>query len=341
MATTTPQPATAQAPHFAGYGRPIMIVGMPRSGTTWLGKLFDSHPDTLYLHEPDSSYRMAGVSLAPSRRDYDQLSATTRDYIAAMLTRRDPRTTGKLPQFRKSYQGGYRYFLRTGLVMANRVTHRLRFSLPVPDFARPRRRAQVRPVLKSIESTGRVGLLVRHLGGPIVILLRHPCGQIASTLNGESKNKFSTDELAADDLDVFRQLLQGADEHSGDVDLNQIQTLPPLERLAWRWRLLNDKAVAEAERHADLYVVRYEDLCARPESTLRQLFTQCDLDLQQQTLNFIAASTSQSSDGYYSVYKNPQHSAQRWRQQLSGEQAERIRRVVHNGPAGRLFADDF
>lgn len=29
----------------------ILLFGLPRSGTTWLGKLFDSHPDTLYRHE--------------------------------------------------------------------------------------------------------------------------------------------------------------------------------------------------------------------------------------------------------------------------------------------------
>ena len=31
----------------------ILIVGAPRSGTTWLAKILDSHPDVLYRHEPD------------------------------------------------------------------------------------------------------------------------------------------------------------------------------------------------------------------------------------------------------------------------------------------------
>jgi len=32
----------------------LFIVGMTRGGNTWLGKIFDAHPDVLYRHEPDS-----------------------------------------------------------------------------------------------------------------------------------------------------------------------------------------------------------------------------------------------------------------------------------------------
>lgn len=41
----------------------LLIFGIPRSGTTWLGKLFDSHPDIVYLHEPDSQFRTNNVPL--------------------------------------------------------------------------------------------------------------------------------------------------------------------------------------------------------------------------------------------------------------------------------------
>ena len=32
----------------------LFIVGMTRGGNTWLGKIFDAHPDVFYRHEPDS-----------------------------------------------------------------------------------------------------------------------------------------------------------------------------------------------------------------------------------------------------------------------------------------------
>ena len=43
---------------------PILILGAPRSGTTWLAKIIDSHPDVLYRHEPD---KLAAEPVAPHR----------------------------------------------------------------------------------------------------------------------------------------------------------------------------------------------------------------------------------------------------------------------------------
>ena len=37
------------------FGSRVMLVGSPRSGTTWMAKIIDSHPQVLYRHEPDST----------------------------------------------------------------------------------------------------------------------------------------------------------------------------------------------------------------------------------------------------------------------------------------------
>jgi sulfotransferase family protein len=41
--------------YAAALAAPILILGAPRSGTTWLAKIVDSHPDVLYRHEPDAT----------------------------------------------------------------------------------------------------------------------------------------------------------------------------------------------------------------------------------------------------------------------------------------------
>ena len=46
---------------------PLLLFGMPRSGTTWLGKIFDSHPRVLYRHEPDTWQRLTDVPIVAGR----------------------------------------------------------------------------------------------------------------------------------------------------------------------------------------------------------------------------------------------------------------------------------
>lgn len=328
-------------PTLSDYGEPILLTGMPRSGTTWFGKLFDSHPDTLYLHEPDSIRpEIIKLSLAPTA---DAITpAQVRDYLRRLLAVRAPKVTGKLPLFRKAYQRADQHYLRNLWIYGNKLAARSGRSLKVPDLVGHGRRHRVRPVWKSIDATGRLNLLAPQFPGHIFVLVRHPCGQIGSTLRGESLRKFDSNTLTAQDHNAFRELIDGAGALADGLTMATLRGLSSEQRLAWRWRLVNDIALARAEAAPDrIIVVRYEDLCADPLTTIRGLFARCGLSPHPQTETFIGASTGHSDDGYYSVYKNPLQAARQWRQELSEAQVAQIRDVVIGGPSGRLFADDF
>ncbi len=60
----------------------ILIVGLPRSGTTWIGKLLDSSPLTLYLHEPDSFFRIPCLPYAPELADLKHWLPFSQRYLA-------------------------------------------------------------------------------------------------------------------------------------------------------------------------------------------------------------------------------------------------------------------
>jgi len=62
---------------------PILIFGLPHSGTTWIGKLFDSHPDTLYRHEPDSVYRLA-IPLFPDKSEALRYQQELEKHVATL-----------------------------------------------------------------------------------------------------------------------------------------------------------------------------------------------------------------------------------------------------------------
>ena len=69
--------------------RTVLLFGMPRSGTTWLGKIFDSHPDTLYRHEPDSRGTLNTLPMLPIESDVEKHRSFLLDYVAKLPAIRD------------------------------------------------------------------------------------------------------------------------------------------------------------------------------------------------------------------------------------------------------------
>ena len=66
-------------------GKSLLLVGMARSGTSWIGKIFDSQPTTLYKHEPDRS--IPDVPMIPRLEDVGMDSTPT---AATRIKERNP-----------------------------------------------------------------------------------------------------------------------------------------------------------------------------------------------------------------------------------------------------------
>jgi len=89
---------------------------------------------------------------------------------------------------------------------------------------------------------------------------------------------------------------------------------------------------------SDRYMaVRYEDVCREPLAEVGRMFDFCGLSMNPQTRAFVAASTGQSQDGYYSVYKNPEIAAWKWQDELDQETIERIMAIASRSPLGAEY----
>src|SRR5215472_18562499 len=119
----------------------IFLFCSARSGSTWLAKVFDSHPDLLYLHEPDTHDRGSDLlphwfSDTPGARDIEN----TRRYLDRLIRARALRTVGIRPFFRKSYRGATAEKLRLGMVYGAKLAERAGLqefadSFEIPDLA--------------------------------------------------------------------------------------------------------------------------------------------------------------------------------------------------------------
>ncbi|HKY09650.1 MAG TPA: sulfotransferase [Candidatus Binatia bacterium] len=316
-----------------------LLCGMPRSGTTWLGKIFDSHPETLYRHEPDSGKVLRSVPLVASIADRDAYRSFLREFIKGLPALRTVRVAGSLPVFPKRYYTPAHLQLRRLAIGASRAAELCHANLPVIDLIDYEKIAGLHIVWKSIESMGRIGVLAH--AAPecrIIVLLRHPCGYIASVLNGEDGNQFCGATTSGEDFPVFEMLLQRSPHKDRNPRLEDLRAMSTVERLAWRWLLYNEIALADIDGVEHGSAVRYEDLCFDPVHTARDLLHRAGLDWHPQVEHFIARSTGRSSARYYSVFKNPHESAMKWRRQLSAGSIAVIMSVVSKSPLARIYS---
>lgn len=316
---------------------PILVFGLPRSGTTWLGKIFDSHPETLYRHEPDSVRRLS-MPLFPDVRHSECYAAELEAFVSGLPDMRLPKVVAKGPIFPKRYLSSPALMAYRAGVMLSRLSgqraqrHNVPFSPTAAGYMKRR------VVWKSIESLGRLGVCARTLPtARIIFILRHPGGYVASVQRGEGGSQFSSDTPASEDYGVLMQLLQTQQAKIRGMTLQDLQSMKPDERLAWRWTLISEKAKSDTADADSVLMVRYEDLCSDPVSTVNRMFEFTGLDMRPETLAFIDSTASRGNGSYYSIYRNPATAATRWQTELAPEMIDRVCNVLKKSSLTGLY----
>ena len=316
---------------------PILLFGMPRSGTTWLGKIFDSHPRVLYRHEPDTWQRLKDMPIIAGRSGRAQHEGRVREFVASMPAMRADRVCGKRPLFPKDYASRTatrRYALLSAL---HKALARIGVQSAAPIPPQPGDGQHYRLAWKSIESLGRLGLMIECLPeARSVHIVRHPCGYVASVLRGEAAARFDHNAAAAD-FPIYEMLSSTEPARRRGLTMERFRAMPVVERLAWRWVIFNEVAAAETAGDPRNRVLYYEELCSSPEAMTRALFDFCSLPWHEQTAQFLRSSTSRSRDDYYSVFKDPLESAWRWRSELMAEDVALVAGVATEASPARPY----
>jgi hypothetical protein len=311
----------------------IFIFSMPRSGSTWLGKIFDSHPDVFYLHEPGVDDR--GLDLIPSywfsAEPSVQEIENARLYIKRLSNNRSLRATGTWPVFRKTYRSSPQHIARMALTLAakglERFGVRAARRIRIPDLYGVGREKLL--VIKSVSAMGLAESFIQAGGSQFcpVFLMRHPCSYVSSMLRGQ---KLGIMQLP----DSPGRLLETRSAKRFGADASALAGASQVELLAWSWLLQNSEAYGAIA--ATGITIRYEELAAQPIEQTKFLFQKVGLAWMPQTETFLARTTSRDGS-YYSTFRNPSTSLHRWRQELDDDAVASIRRIVSKSDLGRSF----
>lgn len=317
---------------------PILLFGMPRSGTTWIGKIFDSHPETLYRHEPDSWGRLNFLPLMAPLDHANDYAADIRYFFGQLPHMKLTKVVASTPIFPKNYYSPLRYQLFRLGVFAVKAVAKIAGEQSVPTFIRVRDKARIRVVWKSIESLGRLGVIERGLRPCFGIhITRHPCGYVASVLRGELQQRFTSEISSSEDLGLLALCLDTVTAREHDLSMETLQSLHPVERLAWRWVLFNAKAMQDIADEPNCMTLRYEDLCRDPLGVAKKLFEFTHLSWNAQTERFVSQSTARDVGRYYSVVKDPMKAATKWKNELSAADIDRIYDVISKTHLSGLY----
>ena len=228
------RPASLGAP--AGVAKLVFVIGAPRSGTTWLAKLLDSHPDVLCRNEPDTVLDEPRLPLFCRPQDILQYRAVARDYIARLAGIHTLKSAGSLPVFPKHFAPPLVHPLRRLWIYALHLAAALPAGaslvewLPIPDLYRSGANPTV--VMKSVNARGVARLFLEAMPeSRMIFILRHPCGQVGSVMRGLASGVFVPPDRG--------EVLATVGARQFGLTPERFAALEPVEQWAWHWAILN------------------------------------------------------------------------------------------------------
>jgi Sulfotransferase family len=296
---------------------PILIVGLPRSGTTWTMRALTSGPGTTPIGEPDNEDKVpASIHAKHTVGRYPVL-----------------RPGEACPAYRQLwswiFDGAHedgrarvaRHLLGPGAV------NRIHEGRPDPVtwlagmMARNPRSTPIvaggpRLVVKSIHAQLSAEWLADSFDVDVLMLLRHPANVLASWLEVNLKDSRNSTletrpEIRARYLEPWGVPLPGPD---------------PIERISWRIGLLVAVLEDAQSRHPEWHVRSHEQLCTDPVAEFQKLYAEMGLEWGDSATEFLDEHNTPGSG--FVVKRVASELSDAWQRRLDDDQLATLRRVL-------------
>jgi hypothetical protein len=296
------------------HGRPILVTGMPRSGTTWVGRVLCAGDGAGYLNEPFNLATSPGTIRVPVDHWFPYVTEENEGEIVGALE----------PLLRFEYPLG-RELRRCRTYIDLRHTLKMWRS-----FVRGRGR---RPLVKEPHAVFSAEWFARRLGSDVVVTVRHPAAVVSSWKRLEWSFDFANllrqPALVRDLLGPFRSDMERALEPSHHL----------VDRVALLWHVIYRTVADYRERFPAFHVVRQEDLSRKPVEGYRALYEALGLPLTPEVEKAIAAMSSAANPKEPSVgqphetHLDSRATLTNWRRRLNDDEADRIRKMTEETAA--------
>jgi sulfotransferase family protein len=288
--------------------RPILVTGINRSGTTWVGETLARGPGVALLYEPFSPNHRRGVF----RHDTPEWFTYVRGDPSGELT----------ADLRRTLTFRYSYTAELPRIRSPRDAARM-----VRDgarFARWRREGR-RPLLKDPIAVLAAPWLAAELEMQVVVTIRHPAAYASSMRRLGWTHDFSgflrqpglVDEL----VPSLRSDIEAMARRPGDI----------LDQAALLWNVIHTVVDSYRRDHPEWSFVRHEDLSAAPDAGFRDLFGRLGVELTPAVERYVAETTGSGNPAeagrgvIHELRRDSGAAARTWHDRLTPDEVARIR----------------
>jgi hypothetical protein len=309
--------------------KPILIVGLPRSGTTWTLRALASAAGTTALLEPDNEDKYpAALHAKHALGRYPVLQPGDRafpyrDHWAWVMS--------GAPEDRRARLA--RYLLAPGIERRIHEGRRDPVTWLAGQVARTPRPGHAgehgRIIAKSIHAQLATEWLATEFDVEVLLLLRHPASVLASWLetnlkDGRNATLERRPEIRSCYLERWGVPLPGRD---------------PVERMSWRIGLLTAAIEEAASHHPEWHLRTHERLCSDPTSEFRQLYADLHLDWSETSQSFLEDHNAPGSG--FVINRVASELSDSWRERLDDTQLAALRGALDLFPISTWSGSDF
>lgn len=303
-------------------GKPILVTGAHRSGTTWVGKMLASNPEVGYISEPLNVHHRPGIMLAPVERWYTYICTENQALY--------------LPALKDTLS--FRYHPRAELGSLRSLKDCLRMARDWSTFTLGQFRGQ-RALLKDPFAVFSASWFVKALGCKLVIVVRHPAAFTSSLMRlawpFDFDDLLKQPLLMRDHLEPYRDQMKKILDHPEDI----------VAQCALLWNMIY-RFVGELQMNCpEIIVIRHEDLSKEPGASFRNLYAALGLPFTPHVERAIRESSAAgnpkelSPRKVHSIRVNSRAHLKSWQRRVSQAEIEKLRELTGE-VAAQFYRDE-
>ena len=301
------QPESIEESYRPQVPKPILVTGIHRSGSTWVGNVLAQSSSVHYVHEPFNGMCQPGMCAVDFPNVYLHITeANSQDFY---------------PAIRDLFQLRYNLWAQTYSVRGPIDLARLIRDYYV--FSSNRRAGRV-PLIKDPMAILSAQWLAQKFDANILLLVRHPAAFVSSCLQlgwGFHFNNFLRQPVL---MDTYFH------PYKAEIVDYARQEHRLIDQLSLLWKLIYSVVAQYQQKHPEWLIVKYEEICQDPLSSFGHITHYLNLDFTSQVQSFLKDSINyiQPKDIFqdiHSIKRDTQKQLDVWKSRLSKTEVHQIR----------------